>query len=127
MKIVRGYVEVLDEALQWHSTLRVNALVGQSPDVTSVLFGVDDHYVKKPFKPLACNRGIPHDVSDETRAAYEADGQAAHFETWIKPKEVARIFKIKKLKKGWPVVFAFMGVLTELYGEDSVRLVVWFL
>lgn len=127
MKIVRGYIEILDDASYWHSTLRVNALVGQIPDVTSLLFGVDDQYLKKPVKPIASNRGLPEDVSDEVKDAFEADKQWAHFATYIKPYEIAEVFKIEELKKGWPVVFAFMGVLAELYGESNVRLVVWFI
>jgi hypothetical protein len=127
VKIVRGFVEVLDEALYWHSTLRVNALVGQAPDITSILFGVDDHWVKKPVKPIASNRGFPEDASMETKAAYQADQPDAHFATYIKPAEIAEVFEIKELKKGWPIVFAFMGVLAELYGDNSVRLVCWFI
>lgn len=127
MKIVRGYVEILDDALYWHSTLRINALVGQVPDITSILFGVDDHRVRKPVKPIASNRGFPEDASDETKAAYQADNETTHFATYIKLSEIAKVFEIKKLKKGWPVVFAFMGVLADLYGDNSVRLVCWFI
>jgi len=127
LKIVRGFVEVLDEALIWHPTLRIGALVGQAPDVTSILFGVDDHYLKKPAKPIANNRGLPDDLSEEVEEAHKADGKSAHFETYITPTEIAQVFEIKELKKGWPIVFAFMGVLDELYGEGKVRLVVWFI
>ena len=127
MKIAHGYVEYLDDASQWHSTLRINSLVGQAPDVTSTLFGVDDHYVKKPHKPIAASRGMPSDSSEEAIEAWNREREWLHFETWITPDEVAKVFEIKELKKGWSVVFAFMGVLAELYGESNVRLVVWFL
>lgn len=111
----------------WHSVLRINSLIDQNPDITSPLWGVDDHRVRKPVKPIANNRGFPEDASDETKAAYQADSETAHFATYIKPTEVVKVFGIIKIKKGWSVVFAFMGVLAELYGNDSVRLVCWFI
>jgi hypothetical protein len=126
VKITHGFVEILDDAGYWHSVLRVNALVGQVAEVTSLLFGVDDQYLKKPAEPIACARGFPEDASDEATEAHEKDKQWAHFESWIRPDEIARVFEVKQLKKGWPTVFAFMGVLSELYGDSSVRLIVWF-
>lgn len=127
MKVCHGYVEILDDAGYWHSVLRINALVGQVPEVTSLLFGVDDHYLKKPVRPIAASRGMPRDPAESTIDAWERDKEWAHFETWIRPDEIAGVFEVKKLKKGWPTVFAFMGVLSEMYGDAGVRLVVWFI
>jgi hypothetical protein len=127
VKLVHGWVEIRDDAGSWHSVLRINPLVSQTPEITSTLFGVDDHYVKKPIRPIANNRGFPNDVSDETRETHEAEKQWSHSETYIKPDEIAQVFEVKQLRKGWPLIFAFMGVLSEVYGDANVRLVVWFI
>lgn len=125
-KITRGYVEIFD-AGDWRSVLRIDDIVGQVPEITSILFGIDDHRLKKPIAPKACNRGLPDNASDETRMAFERDRSLAHFDTYITPVEIAEVFEVKEVKKGWPLVFGFMGLLTEMYGEGSVRLIVWFI
>jgi hypothetical protein len=104
--------------------MRITALVPQAPDVTAVLFDVDN---LEGVKPIASNRGIPHDISDETTMDYEKSKEWAHFDTWIRPSEVAKVFQVKKITKGWSVVFSLMGVLGEIYSDHNCRLVVWFI
>lgn len=103
--------------------MRITPLIPQSPDVTGVLFDVDN---LKALKPIASGRGVPPDISDEVAMDYDKSAEWAHSATWIKPSEIAEVFQVKEIVKGWSVVFSLMGVLAEIYGDHNVRLIVWF-
>ncbi len=124
MKICKGWIEIREADNYWHSVMRITALIPQAPDVTAVLFDVDN---LKAVKPIASNRGMPHDISDEVAFDYDKDKEWAHFDTWIRPSEIAQVFKVKEIVKGWSVVFSLMGVLGEIYQDHNVRLICWFI
>jgi hypothetical protein len=124
VKICKGWIEIREADNYWHSVMRITALIPQAPDVTAVLFDVDN---LKAVKPIASNRGMPHDISDEVAFDYDKDKEWAHFDTWVRPSEVAKVFTVKKIIKGWSVVFSLMGVLAEIYDDVNVRLICWFI
>ncbi len=119
-QITHGVVELLKPDLSWEGVIVIDGLVGVVPEVTAVLFDVDNLKAKNP---VADRRGMPSDKSDLTTLLSDIDYFS---ETWITPEEILEVFTVKRMKKGWAVVFGFMNTLAELYGKDKIRLVVWF-
>jgi hypothetical protein len=115
-----GVVELLQSDLSWSGVLVIDDLVGVVPEVTSVLFDVDN---RKAKVPIAARRGMPPDKSDLTTMLSDIDYFS---ETWITPEEVLEAFTVQRMKAGWAMVFGFMNTMAELYGKEKVRLVVWF-
>ncbi len=98
------------------------------------------------FTPLAAERGIPDDVSEEAEAAYleAAEEPASAFSaSWISWAELKAADWDERAatavrgrgqptrkealnSAGWQLLFEMMGALARHYGDDNVRLVVWF-
>jgi hypothetical protein len=174
----------------WSGLIRVAPFADRNYEVFSWLFGVRNH---GEFAPLAAQRGLPEDVSEETKASYEAAvtayGREYHAPTWITWAEIDaidwderiddRVLECKKgqplvgwiehwrarfvqehpdrlpdpveqlqpdaawehgekayvvvrtlrrdvLDDSWVLLFRTMELLARKYGDDGVRMVVWF-
>jgi hypothetical protein len=158
---------------------------GRDYDSFGCLFGVRN---TANFRPIAPDRGLPHDVSEQVKKEATFAGLYAH--TWITWSEIRNIdweeypepvvhrilvykrtesgelvyigineyspsfekyvgysrgnwqegeewefddtvFRVERLKRkairiGWEATFKVLEVLANLYGDDNVRLVVWF-
>jgi len=119
-QIAHGVIELLQSDLSWDGVVVIDSLVGNVPEVTSILFDVDNLKAKRP---IAARRGLPADKSDLTQSLTDVDFFS---ETWITPEEVKEVFTVQRLREGWAMVFGFMNTLAEIYGKEKVRLVVWF-
>ena len=127
------YLKDNDKYRLWVPVLQIDYVVGRNYCMFGNLFGVRNY---KLFEPIAAGRGIPDDVSDLVRNDYEGWGPDAHSESFITYKEVKSIdwnekgkvgVKRKKcLTEDWKMVFKVMKFLAREYGDDNVRLVVWF-
>ncbi|MFB6631968.1 hypothetical protein ACFCWY_18890 [Streptomyces sp. NPDC056362] len=94
---IHGFVECraafrtleVEDVSGWHGAIDLDLLYGGCDyDAFSCLFGVRNY---AGFRPLAAKRGLPGDVSDETRREYEAWGRGAHDATWIGWEELSRV------------------------------------
>ena len=123
-KSTHGVIEIRkNPSGWWDGVVNIEAMVDQVPDVTGVLFDVDN---LKGLKPIASRRGIPTDCSFMTEIL-ERELSATDFNmTWIRPDEIHHIFKVKNPTKGWATIFSLMDMMEEQYGEGNVRLVAWF-
>jgi hypothetical protein len=101
--------------------VKIDGLTIVAPEVTALLFDVDN---LNAVKPLVARRGLPNELSFEVEQSLK---ESDHFsETWMRPTELHEAFNITKLVEGWATVFFMMDALSEVYGEDRVRLIVWF-
>lgn len=122
-KLTHGVIEIMpDTSLWWYGIVSIEPLVGQVPEVTGVLFDVDNH---KGKRPIAAERGLPEDdPSALTKILMELNPDWFSC-TWITPEEIRKAFRVKVMKKGWATVFTLMNELEEQYGERKVRLICW--
>ncbi|WP_418960494.1 hypothetical protein [Streptomyces tritici] len=73
----------------WHGAVDLDLLYsGRDYDAFGCLFGVRN---LAGFRPLAAERGLPGDVSEEARRRYEGWGRDAHDATWIGWDELSRV------------------------------------
>jgi hypothetical protein len=120
-KYVQGWIEVQSNDMWWNGVIKIDKLTLVAPEVTSILFDVDN---LEALVPVAARRGLPRDKSLEVEESFN---QAAAFaETWITPEEIRNIFKIEKVKEGYALIFHIINDLVKVYGKNKVRLVVWF-
>lgn len=96
------------------------------------------------WQPVAAGRGLPDDVSTAVRTEYEKCARlddAIHGSTWVSwpelrdldvtvtppaPHQEMTRLDVLGPGTGWEHVFAVMRTLAQRFGEDGVRLVVWF-
>lgn len=116
-----GWIEIHTNDMWWNGVIRLDKLTPIAPEVTSILFDVDN---LEAAVPVAARRGLPRDKSLEVEQSF--DQIAAYAETWIMPEEIRKVFKVEKVKEGWATIFAMIDILTKVYGKSNVRLVVWF-
>lgn len=119
--LTHGVIEILKEDLSWRGVVVIDDLVGISPEITSILFDVDNLKAKKP---RAARRGMPQDRSELVDKMWPV--QDCFSETWISPEEIWTTFRVKRLMSGWALVFGIINTFAEIYGTNKVRLVVWF-
>jgi hypothetical protein len=98
------------------------------------LFGRRDVY---DFEPLFPARAAPDDLSTPTRRAFDGTSATLHWFTWADlrrvdwdersrcPDAVTRR-EVALEKDVWLPVWSVMRTLAGLYGDDDVRLLVWF-
>lgn len=66
---IRGYVEIRSPWTEaWRSVVEIRPLVGRNRDAFGCLFGVRN---TARFAPIAAQRGLPDDLSDEVRTIAE--------------------------------------------------------
>lgn len=107
----------------WDGVVNIEALVEQVPAVTGALFDVDN---EKGLKPIAARREVPEDRSFMTETLLAEMNLFYYNATWIRPAEIKHAFNVIKTVKGWATVFKLISDFAEQYGEDNVRLIVWF-
>lgn len=128
-----------DEDSVWESAIDVSLLNGGNAyDALACLFGVRNTF---GFRPLAEDRGLPGDVSDEVRGCFAVRGgaQDLYGTTWITWRELESADwretdgsgtlsrqAVAGERTNWGPVWSVMRTLGELHGPENVRLVVWF-
>ncbi|MFE2478922.1 hypothetical protein [Streptomyces sp. NPDC059389] len=122
----------------WHEGIDLDHLYnGRSYRAFGALFGVRN---SASFRPLAPDRGLPPDVTQDAREAYEG-WSVTHSASWITWAELkaadwneaaadvgnGRLTRRQAVEDaGWGPVWAVMSTLAAIHGDEGVRLVVWF-
>ena len=137
---IHGWVEVGDDET-WYAVINAGQLLDRNYDTFGMLFGVRN---RAGFTPVAPDRGLPTDISDEVREHGNppegADDDAwicYHSPTWISWAEVRAIqweesaldkplTRRVALDDSFQMVFEMMESLAKRSGDSNVRLVVWF-
>ncbi|WP_369145635.1 hypothetical protein [Streptomyces sp. R44] len=157
---IHGFIEcrvtygtIDEEDSSWFAAIDLFLLYGgRSYDAFGCLFGVRNY---AGFRPLAEQRGLPPDVTDEVRSGYESDPTLYHSASWIGWEELAavdwdepaltvdardawrqegKIMRVARMTRReavhefgeWDPVWATMKALADVHGPRYVRLVVWF-
>lgn len=136
-----GWVEVQTPELgRWFGVVYVSSLVERNYSLFGCLFG---HRQQCEAEPLAPNRGIPDSMSREVRRDRERVMSGATWASWSEldgvvtsdtsgnkggqtEHDALRQAIGESMTPGWNTLFQFMRLLSERYGPDHVRLVVWF-
>ena len=139
---IHGSVEFRDAALDegrdwryWHAVINAGIVLDRSYAMFGSLFGIRN---PTDFVPVAAGRGLPDDVSEEVKG--NAEGEGHHSYTWITWEELQsvdwdatgliyatdRISRRDALGDSGGLLLALMKPLAERYGDQCVRLVVWF-
>jgi hypothetical protein len=130
-----GWVEVCDP--QWHypkaptsfegwkAVVKIDRIVERNYRVYGFFFGVHDP--THLYTPLAGRRGLPRHVSEEVWQEMDDDATlpAASWVSWSEIKACNWQSAIE-LTAGWQLLFTLMESLADQYGEQRVRLVIWF-
>ncbi|MFF1337582.1 hypothetical protein ACFVYT_06630 [Streptomyces sp. NPDC058290] len=78
-----------EEDRRWDAAIDLAHLyAGRSYAAFGALFGVRD---TASFLPLAADRGLPRDVSDEARAGFDGWGRDAHGASWVTWAELTAV------------------------------------
>lgn len=94
---IHGFVECraayrtleVEDVSGWHGAIDLDLLYGGCGyDAFGCLFGVRNY---AGFRPLAAERGLPGDASNEARREYESWGRDAHNATWVGWEELSRV------------------------------------
>jgi tRNA-binding EMAP/Myf-like protein len=138
---VHGFVEVrrpsgVDEH-KWVAVLNIKHVIRRGYDSFGSLFGVRNG---SGFTPYAHARGLPGDLSEAARAAYESREVDAHSMSYLTLEDV--VLDVPWGEKSAPgsdrtrwsvltdqwkwVLFEVMPWLGLEHGREQVRLVVWF-
>lgn len=139
---IHGSVEFRDANLDegrdwkdWYAVINAGIILDRSYAMFGSLFGVRN---PTDFVPVAADRGLPDDVSEEVKG--DAEGEGNHSYTWITWEELQavdwdatgliygtdRISRRDALGDSGCLLLDLMKPLAERYGEQCVRLVVWF-
>ena len=133
----------------WTAVITVGGILDQNSDMFGSLFGVRN---VSRFRPLAPDRGFPSDPSPELAEdmaqlrPFLSSGEIGH-PSWLSWTEIDRIdwdepaettepvglasvdhiaTRREALSEPWILLFDLMRRLAQDYGEDNVRLAVWF-
>ena len=141
---IHGWIECKpswkDEDEPWEAIIRVGWLVDRYYDAFGSFFGVRNLPL---FGPIAANRGIPADASEEIQQKVQEGlarfPQEYHSHTWIAWPEIKAINweenptaqedireRLRDIYTWGQQLFQVMNALAERYEEERVRLVVWF-
>ena len=131
---IAGWVEVNDPRRGgWNGVIHIDSLVDRAYPVFAALFGVRGGGI---VEPIAQGRGIPQDKSNEVYFAHPwVMGVAPSWISWseitiVNWQHVAEEAELSSeqplVTPGWALLFRLMEVLAQHYGDENVRLVVWF-
>jgi len=149
---IHGWVEVKKDYLDWWiGIIKIDWIADRNYTMFACLANVRNY---DNVKPISEPKGIPKDVSDEAKEDIEGWGVDGHSHTWLTWKEIKeydwynnkyyehRVIEftkdgIKKVKpewksmkeaisSGWQLLFDLMERLAKEYGDENVRLVIWF-
>ena len=115
-----GWVEVRINK-RWYGVIEASHILWKKNfDVFEKLFGLYGH----EDEAVAPYRGIPRDASFEVKEHPLIDELTAFGHTWISYRELKENEEI--LTEDWKLLLKMMDALAEHYGEENVRLVIWF-
>lgn len=128
-----GWVEVNDPRLhrptqaripKWSAVICIDEVVDRNYAVYGFFFNVYNH----PDTAIASRRGLPSHPSEHVEADTAPLGNTLTAATWILWSEVlASHWQASiTLSAGWSLLFGLMERLAADYGNDRVRLVIWF-
>ncbi len=148
---ISGWIEVYTPEIypggprRWTAVVNVVEIVARNYGMFGSLFGVRNDY---GFRPIAPSRGIPADVSDDLTDYDDVpldSGSSLWLPSWITWHEISEIDwdeygsrpapwqgtstparRRDMLSTEWKTALDIMEVLARQFGEDNVRLVVWF-
>jgi hypothetical protein len=153
---IRGWIEVFEVFDQprdlsgaWRAAVRIDNIVERNYGMFGSLFGVRNDY---GFRPIAAERGVPFGISSDLVRYYEMPADPADrgpdwalSPTWISQRELQSVDwqelgeqpepgtppgplrrREEVVTPGWRTVLDIMEVLARQFGDDGVRLVVWF-
>jgi hypothetical protein len=124
---IHGYIEVrkYDMWDEWDACLDIKSIIGRNYDMFALLFGVRNY---GKYIPLAKERGLPSNASEEATKDYEEWGMNAHGSSWITWEEIQnikwmekgtelanRVYCYRKGEENWFQSFLWSS---ELNGED---------
>jgi hypothetical protein len=123
------------ERNDWHAVIDAGFILDRDYTMFGSMFGVRN---STSFAPVAANRGLPADASEDLEALAIAEGNHSH--TWITWNELQavnwdevglvygtdQISRRDALGPAGILLLEMMKPLVERYGGDCVRLVVWF-
>ena len=95
------------------------AYLGRDYQAFGHLFGVRK---AANVAPIAAKRGLPSDVSPQVKEDASSSGLYAH--SWISWQELKQ--SDWKGDVHWQALTKILEMLASLYGDEHVRLVVWF-
>ena len=124
---IHGWVEYRFEygdgkVSQWHTGIHAGNILDRNYEMFAKIFGVRGENDEEG--EFGC-RGLPRKLSWRVDEEYKKGAADYHSETHCTAKE---LFSVQKESEDpdWNVLFVLVFVLTSFYGEDNVRLVVWF-
>jgi len=128
---ISGWVEVFDPYTgEWDGVIRINYLVGRTPKMFALLFGVGNQW---NYAAVVANRGFPMDSSSEVvleRRAIKDKRTGEISPSWIAWSEIEQLpfegVAKEALVPSWEALFDLMRPLANRYTSRGVRLVVWF-
>lgn len=87
---IHGWIEVrkYNWSEDWDACMDIQSIVGRNYRMFGALFDVRNY---DQFNSTAPDRGLPADVSDEVKAAYEHWENDAHSASWITLQEIKNI------------------------------------
>ena len=120
---ITGWIECRRKLIDdetWDPVINLDYVyLGRDYKVFGYLFGIRN--IAK-VQPLAAKRGLPPDSSSQVKIAADSIGFYAH--SWISWRELkasgweADVY--------WQPMVKVLEILAGLYGDENVRLVVWF-
>lgn len=123
-----GWVEVNEinksDEDYWFRVIELDVIVEQSYDVFGALFGVR---VKPGIEPVAKDLGFP--AGSDKKHAKEFEHESIVGVTWANYGEISSALDQlceNEFMEGWRVVRKAMSSLSEIYGNNNVRVVVAF-
>jgi hypothetical protein len=132
-----GWVEVCDpdwhsrdaptSFVGWRAVVKIDDIVERNYRVYGFFFGVHDP--THVYTAVAGRRGLPPHVSEEVRLEFDNDDDAARSAaSWVLWSELkaSNWQSTIELTAGWKLLFTLMESLADQYGEQRVRLVIWF-
>ena len=122
---IHGWVEVKHHGVQSfdYKVVDIN-FINRNYTIFGYLFGVRGDCEH----PIAPKRGLPSNVSSYVAEESEDYGTDGHSHSWISLKEINNALLKEEIEftSDWQLLFSLMEKLGNYYGEDNVRLVVWF-
>jgi len=140
---IYGWVELSRTRDFWYGVIRIRHLVDPSYAMFGSLFDHDNIF---DFTPVAAHRGFPEYLSDAVLGEGIGPQDGVYDPTWVSWSELKVIDWQEKanltldetdplsdlptrqdvVTPGWAALFRIMEILAHEYGDERVRLVVWF-
>lgn len=120
---IDGWIEcrrMLIDDETWEPVMKLGFVyVGRDYQAFRHLFGVRN---TANVQPIAAKRGLPDDASPQVKEDARFSGLSAH--SWISWQELKQ--SDWEGDASWQATVKVLAILAGLYGDENVRLVVWF-